>query len=219
MYGRRLRFTFLWCASFCLCAVPVYSQILQEETLAGPDAHETAENTKGYLFGEWGGVRTRLLERGVKLDLHFISDALWNIKSQQNERFASYNRVRGTVDIDLGTLVHQQGWSFHATAVWQTGDNLGSYLGLVANPSSIASMNTFRLDSWWFQKSWLKNGSLFAWASSRVKIPTATKTSGSLSWLSRSAVHWTIYLIPLKPSILLPRRRWKSTLYRSTTST
>ena len=159
MYGRRLRFTFLWCASLCLClcAVPVYSQILQEETLAGADAHETAENTKGYLFGEWGGVRTRLLERGVKLDLHSISDSLWNIKSQQNERFASYNRVRGTVDIDLGKLVHQQGWSFHATAVWQTGNNLGSYLGLVANPSSIASMNTFRLDSWWFQKSWLKN--------------------------------------------------------------
>jgi carbohydrate-selective porin OprB len=129
MYGRRLRFTFLWCTSLCLCAVPVYSQILQEETLAGPDAHETAENTKGYLFGEWGGVRTRLLERGVKLDLHSISDSLWNIKSQQSERFASYNRVRGAVDIDLGTLVHQQGWSFHATAVWQTGDNLGSCLG------------------------------------------------------------------------------------------
>jgi len=137
MYGRRLRFTFLWCASLCLClcAVPVYSQILQEETLAGADAHETAENTKGYLFGEWGGVRTRLLERGVKLDLHSISDSLWNIKSQQSERFASYNRVRGAVDIDLGTLVHQQGWSFHATAVWQTGDNLGSCLGLVANPT------------------------------------------------------------------------------------
>ena len=39
------------------------------------------------------------------------------------------------MDIDLGTLVHQQGWSFHATAVWQTGDNLGSCLGLVANPT------------------------------------------------------------------------------------
>jgi hypothetical protein len=75
-------------------------------------------------------VRTRLLERGVKLDLHSISDSLWNIKSQQKERFASYNRVRGTVDIDLGTLVSQQGWSFHATAVWQTGANMGSYLGL-----------------------------------------------------------------------------------------
>jgi porin len=155
--GRSQRFLLCIGLYFCIFVFPVLSQILEEETLAGPDAHETAENTKGYLFGDWGGVRTRLLERGVKLDLHSISDALWNIRSQQNERFASYNRVRGTVDIDLGTLVHQQGWSFHATAVWQTGDNLGSYLGLVANPSSIASMNTFRLDSWWFQKSWLKN--------------------------------------------------------------
>jgi len=106
MYGRRLRFTFLRCASLCLClcAVPVYSQILQEETLAGPDAHETAENTTGYLFGEWGGVRTRLLERGVKLDLHSISDSLWNIKSQQNERSRDRGHRFGHVSPPAGVV-------------------------------------------------------------------------------------------------------------------
>jgi carbohydrate-selective porin OprB len=136
---------------------PVYSQILQEETLAGPDAHETVDAKPVHLFGDWGGVRPRLLERGVKLDLHYISDSLWNIKSPQKERLASLNRVRGTVDIDLGKLVSLQGLSFHATAVWQAGANMGSYLGLIANPSGIASMNTFRLDSWWFEKHWLNN--------------------------------------------------------------
>jgi carbohydrate-selective porin OprB len=33
---------------------------------------------------------------------------------------------------------------------------MGSYLGLLANPTSLASGNAFRLDSWWFQKQWLK---------------------------------------------------------------
>ncbi|MGI8959241.1 MAG: hypothetical protein ACR2IV_05695 [Bryobacteraceae bacterium] len=38
---------------------------------------------------------------------------------------ASLGRFRGTVDIDFGKLIDQQSLSFHATAVWQTGGNLG----------------------------------------------------------------------------------------------
>ncbi len=129
----------------------------QEETLSGADAHETSYAGGGHLLGDWGGERTRLLNSGVKFDIHSISDTLWNIESPQRERLSSNNRVRGTVDIDLGKLAKWQGWSFHLTGVWQGGDNLGPYLGLDAAPSSIASQNAFRLDAWWFQKLWLKN--------------------------------------------------------------
>jgi hypothetical protein len=37
---------------------------------------------------------------------------------------------------------------FHATALWQGGDNLGAYLGLLTSPSGMSSMATCRLDSW-----------------------------------------------------------------------
>ena len=151
MCGRYLRFLFLLCSGVCLFASPVYSQ------LTNADSHENVDPFHGQLFGNWGGERSKLLERGVKFDFHSISDSLWNIKSEQNERFASYNRIRGTVDIDLGTLINLQGWTFHMTAAWQTGANLGPYLGLIANPTSLASGNTFRLDSWWFQKGWMKD--------------------------------------------------------------
>ena len=89
---------------------------------------------------------------GVRFDFQYISDSLWNIKSEQKERLASWNRFRGTVDIDLGTLVGQQGLYFHATALWQGGGNLGAYLGLLSSPSGMSSANTFRLDSWWLEK-------------------------------------------------------------------
>src|ERR1700720_5035862 len=88
-------------------APPVYSQTQQGETLSGPDSHETGLGPHGHLFGEWGGERSRLLERGVRFDFQYVSDSLWNIKSEQKKRFASWNRFRGTVDIDLGTLVGQ----------------------------------------------------------------------------------------------------------------
>ena len=67
---------------------------------------------------------------------------------------AVWNRFRGTVDIDLGTLIGQQGLYFHATALWQGGGNLGTYLGLLTSPSGMSSVNTCRLDSWWIEKRW-----------------------------------------------------------------
>jgi porin len=155
MHGRKFRVLFLlWCGLYVF-ASSAHSQTLQEETLSGPDSHETGQGPHGHLFGDWGGERTRLLERGVRFDFQYISDSLWNLKSEQNERFASWDRFRGTVDIDFGALTGLQGLYFHATALWQGGGNLGAYLGLLTNPSGMASANTCRLDSWWIEKRWL----------------------------------------------------------------
>jgi porin len=158
MQGRAAQFVCLVgvaLVGMSIFAPPAYSQTQQGETLSGPDSHETGLGPHGHLFGDWGGERSRLLERGVNFDLQYISDSLWNTKSVQKERLASWNRVRGTVDIDFGALVHQQGLYFHATALWQGGGILGNYLGTLTSPSGMSSGNTFRLDSWWMEKRWL----------------------------------------------------------------
>ena len=129
-----------------------YCQDAQGETLSGPDSHETGQGPHGHLFGDWDGARSRLLERGVRFDFQYISDSLSNVKSEKPERFASWNRFRWTVDIDLGALTGQRGLYFHATALWQAGANLGRYLGLLTGPSGLVSANTCRLDSWWLEK-------------------------------------------------------------------
>ena len=153
--ARRLRLLFLlWCA-LCAFACPAHPQAVQQEQVPGPDSHETGQGPHGHLFGTWGGERTRLEERGVNFDFQYVSDSLWNLKSEQKERFASWNRFRWTVDIDFGALTGQQGLYFHATALWQGGGNLGTYLGLLTSPSGMSSANTCRLDSWWIEKRWL----------------------------------------------------------------
>jgi len=149
------KFVFLLWASWYVFTATAFSQAGQEEPPPGPDSHETGQGPHGHLFGEWGGERTRLEERGVKFDFQYVSDSLWNIKSEQQERLASWNRLRGTVDIDLGTLAGEQGLYFHATGLWQGGGNLGTYLGLLTSPSGMSSANTCRLDSWWIEKRWL----------------------------------------------------------------
>jgi porin len=139
----------------CLFAFPARSQTAQQEPLPGPDSHETGQGPHGHLFGSWGGERTRLQERGVTFDFQYVSDLLWDLKSVQPERFASWNRFRGTVDIDLGKLTGWHDLYFHATALWQAGGNMGTYLGLLTGPSGLASQDTCRLDSWWMEKRWL----------------------------------------------------------------
>src|ERR1700688_5030282 len=155
MNGRSLGILVLFSAGFLILPGPLHSQAGLGETLSGPDSHETGQGPHGHLFGEWGGRRSHLLERGVRFDFQYIADSLWNIKSEQKERFASWNRFRGTVDIDFGTLTGRQGLYFHATALWQGGGNLGAYLGLLTSPSGMSSANTCRFDSWWIEKRWL----------------------------------------------------------------
>src|SRR5712672_3569654 len=132
-----------------------YPQSSIGETLSGPDSHEPGQGPEGHLLGDWGGVRPYLFERGVRFDFQYISDNLTNVHSDRNDRFVSWDRVRGTVDIDFGALIGRAGWYFHATALWQNGGKLGAYLGLLTSPSGMSSSHTFRLDSWWVEKRWL----------------------------------------------------------------
>jgi porin len=153
--GKQLQFLFLLCFGLCLLAFPAHSQNSEQEPVPGPDSHETGQGPHGHLFGTWGGERTRLEKHGVTFDLQYVSDSLWNIKSVQSDRFASWNRFRGTVDVDFGEFIGAHDLYFHATALWQGDGNLGTYLGLLTSPSGMSSQNTRRLDSWWIEKRWL----------------------------------------------------------------
>ena len=118
-----------------------------------------------YLFGNWGGVRTHLAEeKGITFEFYYISDLLANPVGGSTEKESGWERVRGTVDIDFGKLAGLQGFSMHATGVWQSGVNLGAgvnpatgkaYFGSIAKPSGIVSAHTTRLDSFWFQKDFI----------------------------------------------------------------
>ena len=83
------KLVFLVWTALCAFVDRAYCQTGLGETLSGPDSHETGQGTHGHLFGDWGGERTRLLERGVRFDFQYISDSLWNIESEQKERLAN----------------------------------------------------------------------------------------------------------------------------------
>lgn len=106
-----------------------------------------------YMFGDWVAERTGLARKGITFQLIYVDDVL----SDTRQDLANWSRVRGTLDIDLDRAEIMRGLRFHITAMWQAGGNLGSRLGTITNPSSLASINLIRLDSWWFEKALARN--------------------------------------------------------------
>ena len=112
------------------------------------DPAANSRTNSPYLFGDWGGQRTRLENAGVVLNLFYVNDLLMDTHD-----LANWSRVRGTLDIDFGKAELVSGLKFHIAAMWQAGGNLAAYIGAIANPSSNAGFNLFRLDSWWFEQA------------------------------------------------------------------
>jgi porin len=133
---------FLW-------AVPT---LAQNAPPADPPAQSTSFYSRQYLFGDWGGERTALAEKGVNFDFFYITDMQANPAGGAQQTYAGWERIRGTVDINFDKMITWQGLSFHATGLWQSGGNLGGKIGTLANPSDLVSQHTTRLDSFWIQQ-------------------------------------------------------------------
>jgi carbohydrate-selective porin OprB len=110
-----------------------------------------------YLFGDWGGKRTALEEKGIKFDFFYIADLEANPSGGMEQTKAGWERIRGTIDINFDQLMKWQGLRFHATGLWQVGANLGAKIGTLANPSDLVSAHTTRLDSFWLEQNFLNS--------------------------------------------------------------
>jgi carbohydrate-selective porin OprB len=144
----------------CICAAVLvivstlsYGQSAADDGSVDPRLRNPP-SVRNYMLGNWDGRRLRLEKKAVAFDLYYISDFLGNPSGGRNQIMTDWGRVRGIVDIDLGTLGGAHALTFHVTGVWQYGTDLGNrYLGTIANPSSLVSAHALRLDSWWFQQA------------------------------------------------------------------
>lgn len=136
-------------------AVPLVAQT----NAATPDVTNTLFEvpSRQYLFGDWGGERSKLAEKGISFDFFYIADLEANPSGGMQQTQAGWPRIRGTIDINFDRLIEWQGLSFHTTGLWQSGVNLGAKIGTLANPSDLVSAHTTRLDSFWLQQLFFNN--------------------------------------------------------------
>jgi porin len=104
-----------------------------------------------YLFGDWGGARTKLEDKGVTFDFNIIDDLQTDLTGNQTHHLTNFGRIRGSVTVDLEKLADIDG-KFFVTGMWQFGKNLGAEINTFTSPSSIAGYNSFRLDEAWYEQ-------------------------------------------------------------------
>lgn len=117
----------------------------------------TERYTREYLLGDWNGRRTDLEGRGIVFDFESTNDNMWILHGGASNQGTAWERIRGTFNIDFGELSGIHGLRFHATALWQTGDNVGAKFNSFANPSSIDSVHVFRMDSYWIEDTFWRD--------------------------------------------------------------
>ena len=105
-----------------------------------------------YMFGDWGGERSRLADKGVTFDLNNIGDYQGSVTGSQHNETAYFGRFRASADIDFNKLSEFDG-KFFFSGVWQYGQNLSArYLHVNTLVSSIAGVESVRVDQLWYQQ-------------------------------------------------------------------
>lgn len=115
-----------------------------------------------YMFGDWGGERTKLAEeKGISFTLFQHTDLMDAASGGNGQGFGTWNRIRGIVSVDMGKLAHIKGLSIMATGTWNNGTDVGydpRYLGaLFVTTGNDTVIHQVRLDQWWVQEDLFNN--------------------------------------------------------------
>jgi carbohydrate-selective porin OprB len=93
-------------------------------------AEANPANDRPYLFGDPFGIRAAFAQKGITFNIESDTDTMGVAHGGLSDQPAAFTRIRGTIDIDFDKLTGKKHeWSFHATGLWQTGDNIGAKLG------------------------------------------------------------------------------------------
>jgi hypothetical protein len=144
---------------FCAIANSALADPLDSSSFinAPPDSFWTQK----YMFGDWGGERTRLEQMGITFYGEYRDDFQGNATGTDkngNERDHSVNFgiFYLNLDVDLMKLADIAG-EFFFSAVWQYGGNLSDrYLNAHTSTSSIAGTNSECIDQLWYRAHALK---------------------------------------------------------------
>jgi porin len=111
--------------------------------------------TRDKLTGDWGGLRTALLDRGIDIELTYIGE-VFGAAGGFRQGVGYEHRFELDFDTDLGKLVGWHGAATHV-GIYQIGEGNGliaaRFTGSLADPSNIEALPSTRLFTAWFQQN------------------------------------------------------------------
>ena len=85
-----------------------------------------------HLFGDWGGLRSRLAALGVNASLTGVDEAVGNLSGGERQIVQEAGQVGLQVNFDLAKIMGLQGGAFETTLVSRWGRNLAADAGIPA---------------------------------------------------------------------------------------
>jgi porin len=109
-----------------------------------------------WLFGDWGGLRTKLQDKGVDLQLGYTSEIALNALGGTGTEITNTDQYTAGITLDLNKLVGLPGATFQTTFTQRTGRNLvdDANLGTLQLVQEVWGRGqTTRLTQFWFDQS------------------------------------------------------------------
>jgi porin len=157
-------------AAGCVAACPAQELVSYDGNQAESrdPLHETGDERE-HLLGDWNGLRTRMVERGVHFQFGYIGEVFGNV-SGGVRRDAVYEGLgEMALNIDLDRLTGAwRGGSFRVSSLWLHGDGPSELAGDVLTASNIDGHDSIRLYELWFEQNFfddvvsLRAGNLLA---------------------------------------------------------
>jgi len=126
-----------------------------QDGAAGAPAHTGEFWQRDVLSGDWGGLRSSLEAKGLKLGLNYIGETLGNPSGGLRHGTIYEDRLEAVADLDLEKAMGWSGGVFHVNAYRIDGRGLSaSYLGNnLLTASNIEAARATRLFDLWLQQT------------------------------------------------------------------
>ena len=117
-----------------LGAFSVHAQEINSGVSIGPSealspSNEAPPPTTEHLFGDPGGIRSKLARVGVDLTLDYIAEVAGNVSGGTKQASTYAGQIGFEADIDFEKLAGLRGLSFHTVIVNRQGLNVGPSFG------------------------------------------------------------------------------------------
>ncbi|WAH61132.1 carbohydrate porin [Pseudomonas silvicola] len=119
-----------------------------------------------WMTGDWGGLRTDLLSKGVDIKIGYIGESASNLKGgyQQHDRVTRYSdQFNLGADIDLQKLLGWDDANFSVSLTNRNGDELGEKIndprakGMGSTQEINGRGSVTRISELWISKGWLND--------------------------------------------------------------
>jgi len=124
-----------------------------------------ASNQQSFVFGDWGGLRSWLNDRGIDLGFGYLSESAWNIAGGKARGGTYAGQENLSLDVDWEKLAKLNGFSTHLDFVSRQGQNVSTEF--VGDVLSKPSRSTARLHL---------SGRTFTWLTSILSNSSLTAT-------------------------------------------